>query len=139
MAIYPAIFQPREQGGYTVEFPDLPGCFTEGHTEQEAMEMARDALSGHVHALHDLGREVPFPSVPSSLKTPVGAFLALVEGPAEETHPVRINVSIDKALLRRIDAIARREGMTRSGMLAASARRYMAQGESGSNISMVSP
>jgi len=127
MAIYPAIFEPRAEGGYTVEFPDLPGCFTEGHTEQEAMEMAKDALGGHVHALQELGREVPGPSAPSSLAAPAGAFLALVEGPLEEEHPVRINVSIDKALLRRIDSIAKREGMTRSGMLAASARRYMAR------------
>ena len=28
--IYPAIFDPSQDGGYTVTFPDLPGCVTEG-------------------------------------------------------------------------------------------------------------
>lgn len=44
--IYPACFYPSEEGGYTVVFPDLPGCVTEGDTLAEAMEMAIDAASG---------------------------------------------------------------------------------------------
>lgn len=127
MAIYPALFEPREYGGYTVEFPDLPGCLTQGDTEQESMEMAKDALSGHIHALLDLGREVPQPSRPSTLTVPPGAVLALVEGPGDAGRPVRINVSIDRVLLARIDALAKQEGMTRSGLLAAASRRFMAQ------------
>ena len=43
--IYPACFYPSEDG-YTVVFPDLPGCVTEGDTLSEAMEMAIDAASG---------------------------------------------------------------------------------------------
>ena len=43
---YPAVFHIAEDvGSYWVEFPDLPGCFTEGDDEIEAMEMAKDALS----------------------------------------------------------------------------------------------
>ncbi|MBR4461667.1 MAG: type II toxin-antitoxin system HicB family antitoxin [Erysipelotrichaceae bacterium] len=42
---YPALFHVAEDiGGYWVEFPDLPGCLTEGRNEVEAMEMAEDAL-----------------------------------------------------------------------------------------------
>ncbi|MDQ7095960.1 type II toxin-antitoxin system HicB family antitoxin [Desulfosporosinus sp. PR] len=44
--IYPACFYPSEEGGFTVVFPDLPGCVTEGDTLAEAMEMAIDAASG---------------------------------------------------------------------------------------------
>jgi len=44
--IYPACFYPCEEGGYTVIFPDLPGCVTEGDTLTEAMDMAVDAASG---------------------------------------------------------------------------------------------
>ena len=42
--VYPALFTPFEDGsgGYTVEFPDLPGCVTEGQN------MAEDAASGWV-------------------------------------------------------------------------------------------
>ncbi len=44
--VYPAYFYPCEEGGYTVTFPDLPGCITEGDTLLEAMDMAADAASG---------------------------------------------------------------------------------------------
>ena len=47
--VYPAFFSPWEDGkGYTVEFPDLPGCVTEGSSLAEAIEMAEDAASGWV-------------------------------------------------------------------------------------------
>lgn len=36
--IYPAIFDPCEEGGYSVTFPDLPGCITEGDTVEEALK-----------------------------------------------------------------------------------------------------
>jgi predicted RNase H-like HicB family nuclease len=33
-----------EDGGYTVQVPALPGCFTEGATADEALANARDAI-----------------------------------------------------------------------------------------------
>ncbi|MHC1712308.1 MAG: type II toxin-antitoxin system HicB family antitoxin [Solidesulfovibrio sp.] len=125
MAIYPAVFEPNEKNGFAVLFPDLPGCFTEGDDEQDAMAMAIDALSGHIHALRDLGREAPKPSAIASLEVPPGARVALVPGPAEESPPIRINISINKDLLRDVDSFAKREGMTRSGFLAAAAKSMM--------------
>lgn len=40
--MYPAIFSSDGDGGYTVSFPDLPGCVTEGNTLAEAVDMAED-------------------------------------------------------------------------------------------------
>ena len=40
---YPAVFR-EEDGGYWVEFPDFPGCVTQGDTLDEAYEMATEAL-----------------------------------------------------------------------------------------------
>lgn len=40
---YPAVFH-EEDGGFWVEFPDLPGCFTQGDTFEEAYAMAIEAL-----------------------------------------------------------------------------------------------
>ena len=40
--IYPAIFQEQNNGGYTVVFPDIPGCITQGETIDESIEMAED-------------------------------------------------------------------------------------------------
>lgn len=43
---YPAIFHEAEQDekGYWLEFPDLPGCVSQGETLEEAVRMAKDAL-----------------------------------------------------------------------------------------------
>ena len=62
--IYPAVFYPFSDGsgGYTVEFPDLPGCITEGKDLEEAFEMATDAASGWVLEELEEGNTVPEPS-----------------------------------------------------------------------------
>ena len=59
--IYPAVFYPFSDGsgGYTVEFPDLPGCVTEGKDLEEAFEMATDAASGWVLDELEEGNSVP--------------------------------------------------------------------------------
>lgn len=57
--IYPACFYPSEEGGYTVVFPDLPGCVTEGDTLSEAMEMAIDASSGWLLSSADENKNLP--------------------------------------------------------------------------------
>lgn len=46
---YPAIFTHfDDEDGYTVEFPDLPGCVTEGYGIADTMFMAEDAASGWI-------------------------------------------------------------------------------------------
>ena len=40
---YPAIFT-KEDIGYSVRFPDLQGCFTEGDTLEEAYKMSQEAM-----------------------------------------------------------------------------------------------
>lgn len=44
--VYPAVFHPNEDdGSFTVIFPDLPGCITEGKSLSNAIFMAEDALA----------------------------------------------------------------------------------------------
>jgi len=51
-----------EQGEYfCAYFPDLPGCTTMGPTMEELRANAVDAVSGHLTALRELGKPVPFP------------------------------------------------------------------------------
>ena len=57
--IYAAIFEECEEGGYSVSFPDLPGCFTEGDDLTEAMEMAQEAACGWLAGEIDNGKEIP--------------------------------------------------------------------------------
>lgn len=41
---YLTIFEPAEEGGYNVSFPDFPGCVTFGNTFKEAKEKAQEVL-----------------------------------------------------------------------------------------------
>ena len=56
--IYQAILTPDE-GGYAVEVPDLPGCFSFGETLEEAIFMAADAMKTYVAALLADGDKLP--------------------------------------------------------------------------------
>ena len=62
--IYPAVLYPFSDGsgGYVVEFPDLPGCVTEGKDLQEAILMGTDAASGWILDELEEGNKVPEPS-----------------------------------------------------------------------------
>lgn len=58
--IYPARFYPFEDGrGYTVDFPDLPGCVTEGRSFSEAIELASDAAAGWILSSLEDGEAIP--------------------------------------------------------------------------------
>lgn len=59
--IYPAVFKPfsDQSGGYVVEFPDLPGCVTEGKDLEEAIEMGMDAASGWILGELKNGKQIP--------------------------------------------------------------------------------
>lgn len=61
MKIYFAQFTPAEDkpGAYCVDFPDLDGCFTEGDNLQEAIENAKECLTGYLEACINNGEELP--------------------------------------------------------------------------------
>ncbi len=46
---------------YSVEFPDLPGCFSQGTTKEKALENAREALSLYLEEARDPKWRVPKP------------------------------------------------------------------------------
>jgi predicted RNase H-like HicB family nuclease len=44
----------KTEEGYTVGCPDLPGCWSEGNTEEEALENIKDAIREYVLAQQDI-------------------------------------------------------------------------------------
>ncbi|MFO0981305.1 MAG: type II toxin-antitoxin system HicB family antitoxin [Planctomycetota bacterium] len=56
---YTVIFEPAEEGGYTVTCPALPGVVTEGDTFEEAQEMAKDAIRCYLESLRKDGLPIP--------------------------------------------------------------------------------
>ena len=77
--VYPAIFQTEDVGGYSVVFPDLLGCCTEGETLEQAIEMARDALGLYLYSLEEDKEPIPTPSKPDQIQTKPGQFVTLID------------------------------------------------------------
>jgi predicted RNase H-like HicB family nuclease len=50
------IFEPQEEGGFTVYSPDLPGLITEGATLELAERNAQEALALYVESMRDRGQ-----------------------------------------------------------------------------------
>ncbi len=65
---YPALFEPAEEGGFVVTFPDFGWGVTQGDTEVEAREMAADALATMVQEHIRKGEDLPRPSKPRGRK-----------------------------------------------------------------------
>jgi predicted RNase H-like HicB family nuclease len=50
----------RTDEGISVSVPSLPGCWSEGDTEEEAMANIQDAIREHLAALDDRVRDAEF-------------------------------------------------------------------------------
>jgi predicted RNase H-like HicB family nuclease len=53
---YKVILEPSEEG-FAVSVLGLPGCHSQGSTEQEALENIRDALRDYLDVIDELARE----------------------------------------------------------------------------------
>jgi predicted RNase H-like HicB family nuclease len=48
------VFVKRNEEGYAVWCPMLPGCWSQGDTEQEALENIKDAIHDYVLTLDEI-------------------------------------------------------------------------------------
>jgi predicted RNase H-like HicB family nuclease len=55
MATYRVVLIPSEES-YAVSCPGLPGCWSQGATDQEALENIRDAIREYLEGVKDLTR-----------------------------------------------------------------------------------
>ncbi len=53
---YKVILEPTDEG-FAVSVPGLPGCHSQGITEQDALNNIRDALREYLEVVDELGRE----------------------------------------------------------------------------------
>jgi len=116
---------------YGVCVPDLPGCFSAGDDLDDAITSVQEAIDLHVETLILDGVDIPIRApiathqanpdyadgVWAMVDVPVEKYL----GPAE-----KINITVPRLLLRRIDSYASAHGETRSGFLVQAARAAMA-------------
>ena len=96
--LYPAYFRHVKSGGYSVDFPDLPGCASAGDNLEQSLSMAREALSLHLLGMLEDGDEIPTASDPATLPPEEGAFVAPVEGRPDMVRDEIRNRSVKKTL-----------------------------------------
>ena len=62
---YPIVVEPLPEadgGGFVGYVPDLPGCFSDGATPEEALHNAVDAAGCWIEEATALGRPIPVPT-----------------------------------------------------------------------------
>ena len=65
---YTIVLDPDpDEGGYAVYVPALPGCVTQGETEDECVVRAREAIEAYIESLEARGLPVPVETEPPRL------------------------------------------------------------------------
>jgi len=131
MPTYIAVVHKEPASDYGVSFPDFPGCITAGKTIDEAKDLAYEVLLLHWEGLREDGEPLPAPSnlediVADPENADTVAFL-VVSVPDAPGKAKRINITIPEETLRRVDAAAKRCGLSRSSFLTRAAQEVMEQ------------
>lgn len=121
---YPIAIEPGDETtAFGVIVPDLPGCFSAGDTLDEAMAGAEEAAAAWVDATLDSGGAIPSPSSLDALRNNPDytgwTFGVITLDPAllDDTTE-RVNITLPRRVLKRLDAMARAAGESRSGFIA---------------------
>ena len=56
---YSVIIHDAEEGGYWVEVPALPGCYSQGESVDEVLENVKDAIALYLEVLRDEDADIP--------------------------------------------------------------------------------
>jgi predicted RNase H-like HicB family nuclease len=120
---YPIAIEPgTATTAYGVVVPDLPGCFSAGDSLDEAVTGAEEAAAAWIDATLDAGGAIPAPSSLEALRdNPEFAgwtFGVITLDPAllDDTSE-RVNITLPRRVLKRLDALARAAGESRSGYI----------------------
>jgi predicted RNase H-like HicB family nuclease len=121
---YPvAIELGSESSAFGVVIPDLPGCNSAGDTLDEALIGAEEAAAAWIDATLDSGGAVPAPSSLETLRQNADfegwLFGNITLDPAALDDTIeRVNITLPRRVLKRLDAMARAAGESRSGFIA---------------------
>ena len=121
---YPIAIEPgTDRTAFGVVVPDLPGCFSAGDTLDEAIANAEEAIAGWIDASLDAGETIPAASSLDLIRER-GDFRGWIFG-IVSVDPVvmddkieRVNITLPRRVLSRLDAAADAAGESRSGFIA---------------------
>ncbi len=122
---YPIAIEPGgDKLAWGVIVPDLPGCFSAADSGiDEAIENTKEAIELWIETALDAGKDIPKPSPITNLqkkKEFKGYIWAIAEiDPALLSDDIeRVNISLPKRVLARLDAKAKAAGENRSAFIA---------------------
>jgi predicted RNase H-like HicB family nuclease len=120
---YPILIEEgSEAAAFGVVLPDLPGCFSAGDTLDEAVLAAKEAAAAWIDSALDAGIAIPPPSPLAqarALPEYQGWSLGIVElEPALFDDSIeRVNITLPKRILRRLDDLAAARHMSRGALI----------------------
>jgi predicted RNase H-like HicB family nuclease len=125
---YPVVLHSDNGIRWGVTVPDLPGCFSAGDSMDEALESVIEAIDLHLEGVTEEGGNVPVPRpIGEHHANPdfEGGTWALVEiAPSKyDGRAEKINITLPRRLLAKVDDYAKSHGLTRSGFLVQAAER----------------
>ena len=94
--VYPAVFHPNNDNSFTITYPDLPGCISEGKSLGNAMYMAQASLTQWIEYLIDKKQSIPSASDLKSIVLSPEEFVSLVRADIKDGRAVKRTVSIPK-------------------------------------------
>lgn len=121
---YPVMIEAGDENtAWSVVVPDLPGCFSAGDTLDKAMTAVEEVAVAWIDATLDTGREIPSPSAMQDTMAKgdfSGWIVACVDvDPTLMDDTIeRVNITLPRRVLERIDAKVAAAGETRSSFIA---------------------
>lgn len=116
--IYPAVFT-KEGNLYSVDFPDLESCYTQGESLQDAFEMASDVLCLTLYDMEENKKDIPAPSDPEKVDAGKNGFVSLISCDTIEYRRYYDNKAVKKTLTipAWLNTLSEREGVNFSAVL----------------------
>lgn len=124
--VYPALFY-YDDDGISIEFPDLPGCFSCADTDEEALYMAEDVLGLWMAELEEENEEIPEPTNLKDIKVGENQKTALISVWMPTVRKAINNKSIKKTLTipQWLDIMAREKDINFSYILQEGLKREL--------------
>jgi predicted RNase H-like HicB family nuclease len=132
MTIYIGLLRKDPDSDFGVDFPDFPGCITAGSTREETRHMAAEALEFHIEGMLEEGLPIPPPSALDAIMADpenAEAIPVVVAVPDRGGAGVQVNLTLPEADLKELDALAKKQGKSRSALLTEAVRRLIAGGK----------
>ena len=124
--IFPALFS-KDEFGFSIEFPDLPGCFSCNENFEKAFKSAKEAMQLHLYGMEKDGDEIPEPTPLELLKPEIDGTVVIIEAwmPAFREKMTQHTINRKIKLPKWLDEMARREKVNLSIFVEESLKKYL--------------